>query len=197
MAKNIKEISHVFVSTDDDRIASVASKHGAEVIQRPSSIAQDDSAEWLAWRHAVEWVYKKKGKFDKFVSLPATSPLRNENDVKNAINFLDSKTDIVITATDTTHSPFFNMIRVDSENYASLVIQSKDDIIRRQDSPKVFNMTTVAYVTYPEFILNNNNLFDGNVKVYKVPNERAIDIDTELDFSIAEFLIREKINVKK
>jgi N-acylneuraminate cytidylyltransferase len=55
-------------------------------------------------------------------------------------------------------------------------------------------MTTVAYVSSPEFILRNNNLFDGRVKAYKVPNERAIDIDTELDFSIAEFLIKEGKN---
>jgi len=191
IAKNISKISKIFVSTDDKNIADIASKYGAEIIHRPANLAQDDSAEWLAWKHAVEWVYEKKGHFDKFVSLPATSPLRNESDVISTINLLDSETDMVITVTDTTHSPFFNMVKLDNNNYANLVIQSDGVIIRRQDSPKVFDMTTVAYVSYPEFILKNDNLFDGKVKAHKVPNNRAIDIDTELDFSIAELLIKE------
>jgi N,N'-diacetyl-8-epilegionaminate cytidylyltransferase len=197
IAKKINIISSVFVSTDDDNIAAIAEQYGAEVIYRPADLAQDDSAEWLAWKHAVQWVYKKKGMFDKFVSLPATSPLRNESDVIGAINLLDGKTDIVVTVTDTTRSPFFNMVKLDSSNYAKLLVQSDSTITRRQDAPKAFDMTTVAYASYPEFILKNYNLFDGIVKAYKVPNERAIDIDTELDFSIAELLLKGVKNVKK
>jgi N-acylneuraminate cytidylyltransferase len=86
------------------------------------------------------------------------------------------------------------MVKVDNDNYAKLLVESDNIFTRRQDAPKAFDMTTVAYVSSPEFILRNNNLFDGRVKAYKVPNERAIDIDTELDFSIAEFLIKEGKN---
>ncbi len=194
VAKEIDEISSIFVSTDDVEIANIAKKLGVEVIPRPKELAQDNSPEWLAWKHAVQWVYKSKGEFDKFVSLPTTSPLRNDKDVKGAINLLKGETDIVITITDTTRSPFFNMVKVDNDNYAKLLVESDNIFTRRQDAPKAFDMTTVAYVSSPEFILRNNNLFDGRVKAYKVPNERAIDIDTELDFSIAEFLIKEGKN---
>jgi len=194
VAKEIDEISSIFVSTDDVEIANIAKKLGVEVIPRPKELAQDNSPEWLAWKHAVQWVYKSKGQFDKFVSLPTTSPLRNDKDVKGAINLLKDETDIVITITDTTRSPFFNMVKVDNDNYAKLLVESDNIFTRRQDAPKAFDMTTVAYVSSPEFILRNNNLFDGRVKAYKVPNERAIDIDTELDFSIAEFLIKEGKN---
>ncbi|MBT4764925.1 acylneuraminate cytidylyltransferase family protein [bacterium] len=194
VAKEIDEISSIFVSTDDVEIANIAKKLGVEVIPRPKGLAQDNSPEWLAWKHAVQWVYKSKGQFDKFVSLPTTSPLRNDKDVKGAINLLKDETDIVITITDTTRSPFFNMVKVDNDNYAKLLVESDNIFTRRQDAPKAFDMTTVAYVSSPEFILRNNNLFDGRVKAYKVPNERAIDIDTELDFSIAEFLIKEGKN---
>ena len=194
VAKEIDEISSIFVSTDDVEIANIAKKLGVEVIPRPKGLAQDNSPEWLAWKHAVQWVYKSKGQFDKFVSLPTTSPLRNDKDVKGAINLLKDETDIVITITDTTRSPFFNMVKVDNDNYAKLLVESDNIFTRRQDAPKAFDMATVAYVSSPEFILRNNNLFDGRVKAYKVPNERAIDIDTELDFSIAEFLIKEGKN---
>jgi len=194
VAKEIDEISSIFVSTDDVEIANIAKKLGVEVIPRPKELAQDNSPEWLAWKHAVQWVYKSKGEFDKFVSLPTTSPLRNDKDVKGAINLLKDETDIVITITDTTRSPFFNMVKVDNDNYVKLLVESDNIFTRRQDAPKAFDMATVAYVSSPEFILRNNNLFDGRVKAYKVPNERAIDIDTELDLSIAEFLIKEGKN---
>ena len=53
-AKKVKSISRVFVSTDDEAIAKVAIRYGAEVIERPVELAGDNSPEWLAWRHAIE-----------------------------------------------------------------------------------------------------------------------------------------------
>jgi len=54
----------------------------------------------------------------------------------------------------------------------------------------VFDMATVAYVASPEFVLTKNALFEGQVRAVEVPPERAIDIDTLLDFKIAEFLLK-------
>ena len=78
------------------------------------------------------------------------------------------------------------------DGYVKLVSEDKDTYVRRQDVPKVYNMTTVAYVARPEFIMRNNNIFDGRVKSVIIPNDRAIDIDTMLDFEIAEMLIKKK-----
>jgi N-acylneuraminate cytidylyltransferase len=60
---------------------------------------------------------------------------------------------------------------------------------RRQDVPKAFVMTTVAYVSRPAFILANTGLWDGQVRAVEVPRERAVDIDSYLDFRIAEYLL--------
>ncbi|MFR2812263.1 MAG: cytidylyltransferase domain-containing protein [Escherichia coli] len=73
-AKQSPSISSIYVSTDDDDIALVAENCGATVIRRPAELAGDTSPEWLAWRHAIEWVQKEVGDFDGFVSLPTTSP---------------------------------------------------------------------------------------------------------------------------
>jgi N-acylneuraminate cytidylyltransferase len=67
---------------------------------------------------------------------------------------------------------------------------------RRQDAPEAFDLTTLAYVTRPNFIVTHQNLWQGSVRGVLIPQERAIDIDTELDFRIAEFLMRENIGVK-
>ena len=65
--------------------------------------------------------------------------------------------------------------------------------MRRQDVPTAFDLTTVAYVTRPDFIRSNNAIWDGRVVGVEIPNERAVDIDTEFDFKIADYLMRERM----
>ena len=81
IALQISDGSKVFVSTDDAEIAKVSSSSGAIVIERPFELSQDDSPEWLAWKHAISWVRERYGDFEEFISLPATSPLRRVKDV--------------------------------------------------------------------------------------------------------------------
>ena len=194
IAKKIQEISNIFVSTEDIQIAEVANKWGAIVIDRPKELAQDDSPEWLAWQHAVEWALEHRGNFDRFVSLPTTSPLRNKTDVQACLDALDGKTDMVLTMTETNRSPWFNMVRVREDGYVSLLIEGSNHFIRRQDVPKSYDMTTVAYVSRPSFILSEKNLFNGKVKAVLIPTERSIDIDTELDWEVAEYLFKKRKN---
>ena len=190
MAQSIDKISRVFVSTDDQDIADIGVQYGAEIIKRPPELAQDDSPEWLAWLHAIEWLEKRKEFFDCFVSLPTTSPLRNKADVMKCIDMLCEDTDIVVTTTNTSRSPYFNMV-IEEDEYVKLAMRSNTSYIRRQDVPKIYDMTTVAYVSKPGFIKKNSKIFDGRVKAVLIPKERAIDIDDELDFKISEILIKE------
>lgn len=189
VARRVGAISKVFVSTDDEAIAEVAAAYGAEVIHRPEELAQDDSPEWLAWRHALDWLTARGDACDVFVSLPATAPLRSAGDVQACLDALDEQTDIVVTMTETTRSPWFNMVRRDGE-HVSLLMDGEKAYARRQDVPKAYDMTTVAYVTRPAFIRRAGGVFEGRVKGVLVPNERALDIDTELDLLVAEALVR-------
>jgi N-acylneuraminate cytidylyltransferase len=191
IAQNIDEISRIFVSTDDLDIAEVGIKYGAEIIERPAELAQDDSSEWLAWRHAIEWLENREEYFDCFVSLPTTSPLRNKTDVVNCINLLDEQTDIVVTISEASRNPYFNLVHKE-EDYIKLLIEGKKSYSRRQDAPLAYDMTTVAYVTRPDYIKNNTKIFSGKVKAALIPKERSIDIDDEIDFKIAELLMRER-----
>ncbi|HBO7038839.1 TPA: acylneuraminate cytidylyltransferase family protein, partial [Pseudomonas aeruginosa] len=74
VARSVREISKIFVSTDCKAIADVAQQYGAEVIWRPEELATDNSPEWLAWQHAIKTLRDRGDQFDLFVSLPATSP---------------------------------------------------------------------------------------------------------------------------
>ncbi|RXZ33735.1 acylneuraminate cytidylyltransferase family protein [Oxalobacteraceae bacterium CAVE-383] len=182
-------IETVIVSTDDQGIADVSRKYGAEVpFMRPSELATDTAPEWLAWRHAIEWTFREKGPFDYFVSLPATSPFRIADDVESCLRTLQTSpdADIVITVKDADRSPYFNMIVLNENGDAELVIKPQGNVSRRQDAPAVFDMTTVAYVARPAFIQRAQQIFDGKVKTVKVPAERALDIDTPYDFMLAQ-----------
>ena len=183
-------IDKVFVSTDDNDIAKVSRSIGAIVIDRPIELAQDDSLEWEAWQHAISWVKKRYGDFEEFISLPATSPLRSVKDVESAIyKRSDIGADICIAITPAGRSPYFNMVKKSSNNLIELVNKPVNSIFRRQDAPEVFDITTVVYVANVEFIMKNNNLFDGMITSIEVPKHRAVDIDDMYDFNFAESIL--------
>lgn len=101
----------------------------------------------MSWRHAITWVKSRYGEFDLFVSLPATSPLRSVQDVENAVNKLSmKKADICISVTPANRSPYFNQVELDQNGSPSLIKSPATNVARRQDSPKVYDITTVVYV---------------------------------------------------
>ena len=188
----VKRIKRVIVSTDSIEIAEVAKEHGAEVpFIRPAELAGDDSQEWLAWRHALNYLLGSDGVLpDAMVSVPTTAPLRLPEDIEICLDeYEKGDADVVITVTDAHRSPYFNMVKIHADGTAGLVIPPQSVMARRQDTPKVFDMTTVAYVARPEFVIECSTIFEGKVRHVHVPVERALDIDTLLDFQIAEYLL--------
>jgi N-acylneuraminate cytidylyltransferase len=194
--KKLGRIKRVIVSTDSEEIATVARDYGAESpFMRPAELARDDSPEWLAWRHALKWLLEDEGRLpDAMVSLPATAPLRQPEDIENCLDaFEGGQVDVVVTATSAHRNPWFNMVTIDQHGAAALVNSPEPGTInRRQDTPPVYDLTTVAYVARPHFVLSQPGIFAGRVKAVRVPSERSIDIDTLLDFRMAEFLLNPK-----
>jgi N-acylneuraminate cytidylyltransferase len=197
LALQVKQINEVFVSTDSEEIAEIARMAGATTpFIRPSDLATDTSPEWHSWQHFIKFLADKDGRLPEvFLSLPATSPLRSTIDVENCLNeFKKGRADFVVGITPSERNPYFNMLKKGEDNQVDLVIQQGDKYSRRQDTPEVFDLTTVCYVGKPGTILTKNSIFEGKVAGVEIPRERAIDIDTELDFQIAEFLFKSKTN---
>ncbi len=190
-AREVRAVEQVFVSTDCDEIAGTARSLGAGIIRRPAELATDTASEWDAWRHAIEHVRAEGRRFDTFLSLPATAPLRSAADVEACLAMLDAATDMVVTVTPAARSPYFNMVFRDEDGRSRLVIQG-EGVTRRQDAAPVFDMTTVAYVARAEFIMASRGVFSGRVRSVVVPKHRAIDIDDEIDFQLAELLYGRK-----
>jgi len=196
IAKKIKKITRILISTDSKSIAKVGEKYGAEVpFIRPASLSQDDSPEWLVWRHAIEYLESLGEIFDGLVVLPPTAPLKTKKDILSCIHEYEvGNYDVVITASQCHRNPYFNMVERKNSGDISLVMDREKKFNRRQDSPEVFDMTTVAYVVNPEFIKEKNGIFEGKIGMVEIPVERSIDIDTELDLKIANFLFNEYVN---
>lgn len=193
LAKKSPRIDDVFVSTDDIAIEEISKKSGANIIKRPRELAQDNSPEWLAWQHGILHVLKNYDEFDTFISIPATSPFRSVQDIDNGIEtFLANiKADMCISLTESSRNPYFNMVRKDKDNFCKIICSNDNNFFRRQDAPNIFDITTVAYIANPSYIINNTGIFDGNVVGYEVPKIRALDIDSIYDFKYAQFLINE------
>ena len=190
-AKACNGIARVIVSTDDNEIAEISRRHGAETpFMRPAELAQDNSPEWLAWQHAVRAVRNAGDAFDAFLAVPATSPLRDPSDLAACIDMLAADDcEGVVTMTHSLRNPYFNMVRRHDDGTLAIAVDSGRIIANRQDAPPVFDLTTVAYAARPDFILNHNDLFEGRVKGVVVPRERSLDIDDPMDLDFAEFLI--------
>jgi N-acylneuraminate cytidylyltransferase len=192
VARQCSYIDRIVVSTDDPEISAIAKDHGAEVpFIRPARLARDNSPEWLVWQHAI----RKLAKMEKFTSdyltvLPPTSPFRSIEDVNKSIGLIDEENiDMVISVTHSNRNPYFNMVELGADGFAYISKKPEKIVFRRQDTPKVFDMTTVLYTSKTDFVLNASGVFDGRVKTLEIPEIRALDIDTEMDFKFAEFLI--------
>jgi N-acylneuraminate cytidylyltransferase len=98
--------------------------------------------------------------------------------------------DLALTVTPSQRSPFFNMVHLQSDGRASLVMESGTNYTRRQDTPRTYDVTTVAYSGKSSYILETSELFSGKVYASIVDQERAIDIDNSFDFEFAEYLFK-------
>ena len=183
----IDRVQSVFVSTDCEELSQLAQAEGGHVpFLRPEELARDTSPEWQVWRHTIEYLGTQNTEYKGLLVVPPTAPLRSEADIEACLDLFETdRFDVVVTVTDAARSPYFNMVKDVGGGLAELVIKPDKATVRRQDVPTVFDMTTVAYVARPEFVLSAHGLFDGRVGYVHIPPERAIDIDTQLDFDIA------------
>jgi CMP-N,N'-diacetyllegionaminic acid synthase len=186
----------IAVSSDSEDILTVAREWGADhLIHRPSEMACDTAAKIPAIRHCFQSIERNLGiSFDILVDLDVTSPLRNIQDIINSVKLLESKgVSNIITGCSARRSPYFNLVEETNLGVVKLSKQADQTIVRRQDAPKCYDLNASIYVWKREAILNeNNSVFFPDTKLYVMPENRSIDIDSEVDFQFVEFLMMKK-----
>ena len=183
----------IAVSSDSKDILKCAEKWGAKIlIKRPKDLASDTAAKLPAIRHCFRHVETLLNTtFDVVVDLDATSPLRNPQDITKTVELLESKNvSNVITGCPARRSPYFNLVEEEKNGVVKLSKQLDQPIFRRQDSPKCFDMNASIYAWKRESLLSDNDtVFFKDTHLYAMPENRSIDIDSELDFQFVEFLM--------
>lgn len=183
----------ISVSSDSQEILAAAREWGADfAVERPPELASDTAPKVPAIRHCLETVLAKLGgQVDTLVDLDATSPLRSNGDIIGAVELLETTSvTSVITGAVARRSPYFNLVELQSDGSVRLAKQSQRPIYRRQDAPQCFDMNASIYVWKVEGFLNDPQVFYRDTKIYVMPEERSVDIDSELDFMLVDLLMR-------
>ena len=190
-----KLFKHIVVSTDSDEIMELAIKYGAEAwFKRPDELATDTAAKLPVIHHAfLESEHHFNEQYDYLIDLDATSPLRNPSDITNAFQLiLKDDYDNLVTGMPARRSPYFNLIEVNKKGEVDVAKKSTSPIVRRQDAPRCFDMNASIYIWKRNCFLNQKGLFTKRTGLYIMPEERSIDIDSEVDFKLVELLMKEK-----
>lgn len=186
-------INDIILSTDNELIADAATKAGVKtIIWRPAELASDTASKWPVFIHAVETYQQLTGtQVDYLVDMDVTVPLKTSSDIDGAITaaLADAEAGVIITGYEPERNPYFNMMEVREDGFAEIVKKSAKPIVRRQDAPQVYSLTPAAYVVKKETLYTVEHWSNAKCKIYPIPRHRAIDIDTEIDFDIVEFLI--------
>jgi len=188
----------IAVSSDSDEILDIANYWGADyLIKRPARLATDQAAKVPVIQHALLAVEKiVKHKFDIIVDLDATSPLRVISDISNVVNLLErNQVSNIITGTPSRRSPYFNLVEINNSGTVKLSKSLSKPIFRRQDAPNCYDLNASIYAWYRDVLLKNQSIFNEDTMLYIMPEERSIDIDSELDFQFVELLMNKRGNI--
>jgi CMP-N-acetylneuraminic acid synthetase len=191
-AKVSTNIDMVVVSTDDEEIAEISRKAGAEVpFMRPAKLARDDSLAIDTYIYTIERLNNEFGfRYESFVTLQPTTPLRSVYDIDKSIKlFEDKQADSVISGRLLEH-PAEWVYQLGSEGQ---ILSSMDDDSRmnRQQGEKYYLPNGAVLILQYKMLKETRTYFSARTYSYIMPAERSIDIDTELDFRIAELILTE------
>jgi CMP-N,N'-diacetyllegionaminic acid synthase len=183
----------IAVSSDSTEILKLAEASGVDdVIQRPAEMATDHAAKVSAIHHALTTIEQRYlTAYDILVDLAVTSPLRRPDDICGAVRLLEeSGATSVITGAPSRRSPYFSLVEKFPDGRIDLSKRGPSEFVRRQDAPPTFDMDGSIYVWAVSKFRVDPKVFYTDTRLFEVPVERAHDIDSELDFVIAEFLMR-------
>lgn len=179
----------VVVSTDSAEIGHVAREYGAQVVPRPAELARDESTTESCLEHVVEHLAREEKYVpDTVMLLQATSPLRTADDIKDAFReFRQSEVDSLL-------SVMINKFFIWEKTGDRAVHPINYDPVnrpRRQDINVQFVENGAIYIFKRTVLEEYRSRLGGRIGYYVMPEDRSIEIDSQLDLKIAELLCEE------
>lgn len=190
-ARAVADDADICVSTDDPEIIRVVEDYGLKVpFVRPVELAADNSGTYEVLLHALDFYEKQGRNYDAVLLLQPTSPFRCDEDVRGAMALYTPDIDMVVSVTEAKANPYYNSFEADNEGFLHI---SKGDgsYVRRQDAPKVWEYNGAVYVINPLSLKRETLGKFKRRKMYVMDELHSLDLDTPLDWRIAELLIYE------
>lgn len=185
-----EEDDTVCLSTDSEEIREAAIEgSGIEVpFLRPAELASDTSSSYDVIMHALDYYAARGKRFGRVVLLQPTSPLRSEEDIKGAMSMWDDSLDMVVSVCEARTNPYYNAFEPDSKGMLR-ISKGEGKYVRRQDAPKVYEYNGAVYVMSVESLRRSALTGFTMRKGYEMPVSRSLDLDTEMDWKMAEAII--------
>jgi N-acylneuraminate cytidylyltransferase len=184
-AKKSQYIDRLVVSTDDEEISQVARSYGADVpFVRPQELATDEA-------RGIDVVLHACGElptYDTVVLLQPTSPFRVVEDIDKAIEEWFGSGKTVVSVAEVSKSPYW-MYELDANSNMHAVLQSGTRSANRQDLPRVYALNGAVYVAACRALDSTAGFIGSAARAFVMPYERSLDLDTELDWRVAECLV--------
>lgn len=179
----------IMVSTDSEKYAEIAGRYGANVPFLRSEAAAADTASSEDMIEEVLDGYRKLGReFDTFCLLQPTSPLRVAGDISAAYEIYRTKASFaVVSVCEAEHSPLWCGHLPENNEFIDFI--NLDNMKRRQDGGRFYRLNGAIYIVNVEKFKNHRFFYQAGSYAYIMPQEKSVDIDTEIDFRFAEFLM--------
>lgn len=187
---------NVVVSTEDPKIAKIAKKYGAEVpFIRPKKLSTDSANMIDVLTHGIKKLNSLGYKFDVIVNRDCTVPFIENLDIKGALKLLTKeKCDGVVTVYEQHLNPYFNMMEINKNGFLKMSKKLKEPIQRRQDAPIVYQLNGVFCLRVKNFLINKK-ILTSKILPYKIPVSNGLMIDTEIEFQIADLIVKNQIKI--
>lgn len=186
-------LTDIALSTDSVEIKKVAAECGLETDYiRPSNLAGDNVGKIDVIKDLLLWEENRSSiRYDYVLDMDVTSPLRNLNDLKSALNILQKNGDAInlFSVNPANRSPYFNMVEKKENGFYSLVKRTKNEILTRQSAPKVYDMNASFYFyTRAFFDLEYKSAITNKSLIYEMPHT-CFDLDHPIDFEMMSYLM--------
>jgi CMP-N,N'-diacetyllegionaminic acid synthase len=190
-----KLFEHISVSSDSLEILKAAKDYGADIIiERPEELATDTAAKLPVIQHCFLESEKRTGKkFNFAVDLDCTSPLRSISDIQESLKLFQNSPEAsnLITGAIARRSPYFNLVQKNADGNIELAA-NLNHVVRRQDAPICYDMNASIYIWSRQSLLASEKVIQKQTILFEMPEERSLDIDSELDFKVVTYLLERK-----
>lgn len=193
LARNFLSDEDICVSTDESEIINAVEACNLLVpFVRPPSLAGDDSGMYDVILHALDF-YAQKGKtYDALILLQPTSPLRSEQSLKEAISLYNPDIEMVVSVKKTAANPYFKLYEEDEQGF--LTKSKSGNFKTRQEAPDVWELNGAIYIYNVTALRRSSPIEFKRIRKYIMTDIESIDIDSPMDWMIAEFLKQKQID---